>query len=81
MKQRNSEIEGKLQQDIQIQVSYDKKQSILGRSSTILHPLTEIRGRKICFNGQQAKTVDRLSILSPDKNRNRKLEASCNRKQ
>ena len=38
MKQRNSEIEGKLQQDIQIQVSYDKKQSTRGSSSTILYP-------------------------------------------
>ena len=39
--------------DIKIQVSYDKKQSTLGSSSTILHPLTEVRGRKI------ARTVNK----------------------
>ena len=53
--------------DIKIQVSCDKKQSTLGCSSTILHPLTEVRGCKFCSNGQQAKYVDRSSILSPDK--------------
>ena len=51
--------------DIKIQVNNDKKQSTWGSSSTILHPLTEVRGRKIFSNSQQAKSVDRSSILSP----------------
>ena len=46
----------------------------LGQLSTILHPLTEIRGQKICSNGQQAKFVDCSRILSPDKPRKRELE-------
>ena len=50
---------------IKIQVSCDNKQSTLG--STILHPLTKVRGRKICSNGYQTKFVDFSSILSPDK--------------
>ena len=53
--------------DIKIQVSNDKKQSTLGSSSTILHPLTEVKGRKFCSNGQQAKSVDRSSNISLDK--------------
>ena len=47
--------------------SFDKKQSSLGSSSTILHPLTEVRGQKICSNGQQAKSVDCSSNISSDK--------------
>ena len=53
--------------DIKIQVSCDKKQSALGSSSTILHPLTEVRGQKICSNSQQAKSVDDSSNISSDK--------------
>ena len=53
--------------DIKIQVSGDKKQSTLGSSSTILRPLTEVRGQKICSNGQHAKSVDRSSNISSDK--------------
>ena len=53
--------------DIKIQLSCDKKQSTLGCSSTIPHPLTEVRGCKFSSNGQKAKFVDRWSILSPDK--------------
>ena len=53
--------------DIKIQVSCDKKQSTFGSSSTILHPLTEVRGREFCSNGRQAEFVTRSSILSPDK--------------
>ena len=39
------------------------KQSTLGSISSILHPLTEVRGRKICSNGQQAKSVKKKSTL------------------
>ena len=53
--------------DIKIQVSNYLKQSILGSSSTILHPLTEVKGRTYCSNGQQAKSVDRWSNISSDK--------------
>ena len=38
----------------------------LGSSSTILHPLNEMRLRKIRFYGQQANFVDSSIILSPD---------------
>ena len=41
-------IQGKFQQDIKNQVSHDNKQSTLGSRSTILHPLNEVRGLKIC---------------------------------
>ena len=61
-----SKLEGMLQQDIKIQVSCDMKQSTLGCSSTILHPLTKVRGRKFC-SGQQAKSVDRSSNIFSDK--------------
>ena len=44
----------KLQQDTKIQLSYDWNQSTFGSSSTILNPLTEVRGQKISLNGQQA---------------------------
>ena len=54
-------------QDIKIQASYDLIQSSFDCSLTILHPLTEVKGQKNCSNGQQAKFVDRSSILSPDK--------------
>ena len=57
--------------DIKIQVSCDMKQSTLGCSSTILHPLTEVRGRKFCSNSQQAKSVDCLSNISSDKTSDR----------
>ena len=53
--------------NIKIHVSCDKKQSTLGSSSTILHLFTEVSGRKISSNDQQAKSVDCSSILSPDK--------------
>ena len=53
--------------DIKIQVSCDNKQSTLGSSSTILSPITEVKGRKICSNGKRAKSVDRSSNISPDK--------------
>ena len=43
------------------------KQSILGCYSTILHPLTEVKGRKICWNSQQAKFVNCSRNISPDK--------------
>ena len=43
-----SKLEGEMHMDIKIQVSCDMKQSTLGSSSTILHPLTEVRGQKIC---------------------------------
>ena len=43
------------------------KQSILGCCSTILHPLTEVKGLKILSNGQQAKSDDHLSNVSSDK--------------
>ena len=49
--------------DIKIQVSCDNKQSTLGSSSTILYPLTGVRGQKICSNGQQAEFVDHSSFL------------------
>ena len=35
--------------------------------STILHPLTEVKGRKICWNSQQAKFVNCSRNISPDK--------------
>ena len=41
-----------MQQDIKIQVSYDKKQNTLGCSSTILHPLTEEKGHESFSSGQ-----------------------------
>ena len=44
--------------DIKIQVSCANKQSILGSSSTILHPFTKVRDWKNCSHGQQAKSVD-----------------------
>ena len=47
IKQRSSEVEGVQQWDIRIQVSRDKKQSILGSNSTILHPLTEVRSKNL----------------------------------
>ena len=47
--------------DMKIQVSCDKKQSIP------FNPLTEVRGWKICSNGQQAEFVDRSSNISADK--------------
>ena len=43
-KTKNSELEEKLQQDIKIPKSYDKKQRTLGSSLTILHPSTEVGG-------------------------------------
>ena len=52
---------------IEIQVSCNLKQSTLGSSSTIHHPLTEVKGQKICSNGQQVKSVDCSSIFSPEK--------------
>ena len=55
----------------------DKKQSILGSSSTILHPLTEVKGRKICSNGQQAKSVDRSSNISSDKTLEKQIRGSA----
>ena len=51
------------QWDIEIQVSYDLNQSTLGSSSTILQPLSEARGLKICSNGQQIWLVDHSSKL------------------
>ena len=53
--------------DIKIQVICDMKQSSLGWYSTILCPLTEVRGPKICSNSQQAKSVEHFSNIS-DKN-------------
>ena len=44
-----NKLEGQIHPDIKIQVSFDKKQSTLGSSSTILHPLTEVRGRKFAL--------------------------------
>ena len=41
MKQRNGDLEGKLQQDTESQVSYDLTQGTFGSSSTILHLFTE----------------------------------------
>ena len=77
--------------DIKIQVSGDKKQSTLGSSSTILRPLTEVRGQKICSNGQHAKSVDRSSNISSDKTLEKqirgknasgiKIQVSCDKKQ
>ena len=64
--QRNNELEGKLQRDIKIQLSYDLNQRTLGASSTILHPLTDVEGQSICSNDHQAKFVDRSIILFPD---------------
>ena len=64
IKLKKGKIEGEMHPDIKIQVSCDMKQSTLG---SILHPLTEARGRKFCSNGQQPEFVGRLSILSPDK--------------
>ena len=61
VKQRNNELEGKLQRDIKIQLSYDLNQRTLGASSTILHPLTDVEGQTICSNDQQAKSVDSSS--------------------
>ena len=37
--------------DIKIQVRWDKNQSTLGSSSTILYPIDEERSRKNCWNG------------------------------
>ena len=41
MKQRNGDLEGKLQQDTESQVSYDLTQGTFGSNSTILHLFTE----------------------------------------
>ena len=49
---------GKLQQNIKIQVSSYWNQSTLRCSSTILHPVTEIRGQKF------ARTVNKLWLES-----------------
>ena len=80
-----------MHQDIKIQVSFDMKQSILGCCSTILHPLTEIKGLKFCSNGLQAKSVDRSGNISSDKTLEKQLEGqmhldikiqvSCDKKQ
>ena len=43
IKKSYNELKGKLQRDTKIQESYDLKQSTFARSSTILHPLTEVR--------------------------------------
>ena len=67
IKLKKGKIEGEMHPDIKIQVSCDMKQSTLGSISTILYPLTEVKGKKICSNGQQAEFVDPLSILSPEK--------------
>jgi len=60
-----SKLEGEMHPDIKIQVNNDK--STWGSSSTILHPLSEVRGRKFCLNGQQAWFVDHLRNISSDK--------------
>ena len=62
-----SKLEGEMHPDIKIQVNNDKKQSTWGSSSTILHPLTEVKGRKFCSNGQHAEFVDCSSNNSSDK--------------
>ena len=67
IKQRSSELEVVQQLVIKIRVNYDLKQSTFGSSSTIHYPLTEVRGKKNCSNGEQAKSVDRSGLLSPDK--------------
>ena len=59
------ELEGEQQWDIQIQVSYDWNQSTLGSSSTIIHPLTEVEGRKI------TQAVNKPNLLSLDHNLSR----------
>ena len=66
-KKKNNELERKLQWAFKIHVSYDSNQTTLGNSSTIHHPLTDVKGQKICSNGQQAKSVDCSSIFSPEK--------------
>ena len=53
--------------NIKIQVSCDKNQSTLDSSSIILYPIDEVRGRKNCSNGQEAKFLDRSSNTFPDK--------------
>ena len=64
IKQRSSELDGKLHRDVKLQVSYGvMKQSTLACSPL----LTEERGQNFCSDGQQAKFVDRSSILSPEK--------------
>ena len=45
----------------------DKNQSTLGSSSTILHPINEVRGRKNCSNRQKPECLDRSSNISQDK--------------
>ena len=64
IKLEKRKLEGEMHTEIKIQVSCDMKQSTVGSSSTILHPLTEVRGQKIC---QQAKSVDCSSNISSDK--------------
>ena len=66
--------------DSKIQVSYDWNLSCSSTipnpfcsnvqqdySSTILHILTQVKGRKICSDGQQVKFVNRSTIVSQDK--------------
>ena len=68
VKHWNNELEGEVQWDIKIQVSYDWNQSPLGSSSTIINVMTEVRGQELDRSiGQQAKLVDRSSIISPNK--------------
>ena len=64
--------------DIKIQVICDMKQSILGGCSTILHPLFEVKGLKFCSNGQQAKSVDRLSNISSGKTLEKQIRGRNN---
>ena len=53
----------------------------MGSSAIILHPITEVRDRINCSNGQQANFVDRSSILSPGqiKHLNIELEGKLQR--
>ena len=72
IKQRSSEKRGKLQPKIK---SCEWNQIPSGCRSTILHPLTEIKGRKFCSNSQQAnKFVDCSNSYLQIKPRNSELE-------
>ena len=67
IKLEKSKLEWEMYLDIKIQVSCDMKESTLGSSSTIFHPLSEVRGRKFCLNSQHAKSVDCSSNISSEK--------------
>ena len=58
-KHRSSKLQGVQEWDIKIHISYYLNQSNLGSSSTILHPLSEVRSRNRCSTSYLRRNVTR----------------------